>query len=373
VRGGRNANTGTAELGRLDFLALSALCMDPLGSYQRLAHLARISTQTLKRRMIALSDASVLLRVGARIGYSALGLQTLPVLASVPLSKVHTVEKACDLHPYTRYRVRCLGSTNGLFMIFAIPIGTEFQLIEFFDELKSMEFVNDYKILHTTAEPEYRNPDLRTYDAWSDSWKFKTEKWMQSLDKDREELQQFAPSALTKLDMRDLKLLRLLTEDARKPQKLLSKELHVPEYHVSRRLKFIFENGIIPSCEVFLGRKLFRNAPGALFEVSCDLATTRAMATGLKALPFQASLFPTSEGFLLFAGLPTPLFTDIGSVILDRSRTSNLMWTDYDTSMRYYFDESSYVERSGQWKADGEFVIGEPLSTLRGHMVKKNG
>jgi len=30
------------------------------------------------------------------------------------------------------------------------------------------------------------------------------------------------------------------------------------------------------------------------------------------------------------------------------------------------------VERSGQWKADGEFVIGEPLSTLRGHMVKKN-
>jgi DNA-binding Lrp family transcriptional regulator len=316
--------------------------------------------------MLALSDASVLLRVGARTGYSALGLQIAPVLASVPLSEVRMVEKACDLHPYTRYRVRCLGSTNGLFMIFAIPNGTEFQLTEFFEELKGLGLVNDYKILHATAEPCYRNPDLRIYDAWSDSWKFKTEKWVQSLDReDREDLQQFAPSTLTKLDIRDLKLLRLLTQDARKPQKLLSKELRVPEYHVSRRLKFIFENGIVPSCEVFLGRKLFRNAPGALFDVSCDPATTRAIVTGLKTLPFQASMFPTSEGFLLFAGLPTPLFTEIGTAILDRSRASNLMWTDYDTSMRYHFDESPYVEQTGQWKADRDFVINETLSSLR--------
>ena len=365
ARGGRKANTVTAGLGRLDFLTLSALCREPLGSYQGLASLAGISAQTLKRRMLALSDASVLLRVGARIRFSALGLQAAPALASVPFSKVRMVEKACDLHPYTRYRVRCLGSTNGLFMIFAIPNGTEFQLAEFFEELKGLGLVNDYKILHATAEPCYRNPDLRIYDAWSDSWKFKTEKWVQTLDKDHEDLQQFAPSTLTKLDILDLKLLRLLTQDARKPQKLLAKELRVPEYHVSRRLKFIFENGIVPSCEVFLGRKLFRNAPGALFEVSCNLSTTRAMVTGLKTLPFQASLFPTSEGFLLFAGLPTPLFTEIGTVILERSRASNLMWTDYDTSMRYYFDESSYVEQTGQWKADRDFVINETLSSLR--------
>lgn len=345
--------------------------MDPLGSYQRLARLAGISAQTLKRRMLALTEASVILRVGARIRVSALGLQLAPALASVPFSKVRIVEKACDLHPYTRYRVRCLGSTNGLFMIFAIPHGTEFQLTEFFEELKGLGLVNDCKILHTIAEPGYRNPDLRIYDAWFDSWKFNTEKWVQRLDKeDHEDLQQFAPSTLTHLDIRDLKLLRLLTQDARKPQKLLSQELHVPEYHVSRRLKFIFENGIVPSCEVFLGRKLFRYAPGALIEASCDLGTTRAMAAGLKTLPFQASLFPTSEGFLLFSGLPTPLFIEIGTVILDRSRASNLMWTDYDTSMRYYFDESPYVEQTGQWRSDRDFVINEPLSGLREHMAK---
>lgn len=345
--------------------------MDPLGSYQRLARLAGISAQTLKRRMLGLSDASVLLRVGARIRVSALGLQVAPALASVASSKVRMVEKACDLHPYTRYRVRCLGSTNGLFMIFAIPNGTEFQLTKFFEELKGLGLVNDCKILQTTAEPGYRNSDLRVYDALSDSWKFKTEKWVQSLDReDHEDLQQFAPSTLTNLDIRDLKLLRLLTQDARQPQKLLSKELHVPEYHVSRRLKFIFENGIVPSCEVFLGRKLFRYAPAALFEAFCDLSTTCAIATGLKTLPFQTSLFPTSEGFLLFSGLPTPLFTEIATVILDRSRTSNLMWTDYDTSMRYYFDESPYVEQTGQWKADRDFLVDEPLSSLREHMAK---
>jgi DNA-binding Lrp family transcriptional regulator len=345
--------------------------MEPLGSYQRLARLAGISAQTVKRRMLALSDASALIRVGARIRVSALGLQVAPALASVPFSKVSLVEKACDLHPYTRYRVRCLGSTNGLFMIFANPNGTEFQLTEFFEELKGLGLVTDYKILHTTAEPVYRNPDLRIYDAWSDSWKFKTEKWVQSLDREhREDLQQFAPSTLTNLDIRDLKLLRLLTQDARKPQKLLSKELHVPEYHVSRRLKFIFDNGIVPSCEVFLGKKLFRHAPAALFEASCDLNMTRAIATGLKTLPFQASLFPTSEGFLLFSALPTPLFTEIGTAILERSGASNLMWTDFDTSMRYYFDESPYVEQTGEWKANRDFVVDEPLASLREHMAK---
>jgi len=360
-----------AQFSSLDLSVLSALCADPLASYLRLHELTGVGVQSCKRRMISLSDASILLRVGARVDLSALGLQVSPVLASVPFAKVRMVEKACDLHPYTRHRVRCLGSTNGLFMIFGIPIGTELQLTEFFDALKGLGLVDNYRILRTTAEPVYRNADFSFYDPQSDDWRFKTRNWDRRLNSDRSrELHQFAPSVLSEVDLRDLKLLRLLTEDARRPQKLLSKELRVPEYHISRRMRFILENGIVPSFEVFLGRKLFRFAPGALFEANCSLETTRAIAAGLRKLPFQASLFPTGDGFLFYCGLPTALFTEIGTVILERSKAVNMMWTDYDNSCRYYFDETPYVEKTGQWRADRQFLVNEPLSSLKEKLVR---
>ncbi len=361
----RKAWTVSAPMNHLDLSTLSALCAEPLSSYQRLAKITRISVQSFKRRMVALANASILLRVGARVNYSSLNLQVMPVLASVPFSRVPTVEKACDLHPYTRYRVRCLGSSNGLFMIFAIPTGTEFQLTEFFEGLKKLGLVNEYRILHAIAEPVYRNADFSSYDPGSDSWGFRTAKWARGLDTRQGELRQLASSNLEKLDHRDLSLIRLLTEDARKPQKLIAKELHLPEYHVSRRFKFISENRIVPSWEVFLGRKLFRLAPGALFEAVCNLSTTRAVARGLETLPFQASFFPTSDGFLLFLGLPTALFTEIGAIMLERSKAVSIMWTDYDTSMRYYFDETPFVEKTGQWNADRAFVTDMPLSSLK--------
>jgi DNA-binding Lrp family transcriptional regulator len=357
-----------------DLLVLGAICAEPLGSYDRLSKLAEISVPSLKRRLTTLSAASILLRVGARVDYSALGLQLVPVLASVPLRKMQMVEKACDLHPYTRYRIRCLGSTNGLFMLFAIPSGTEFQLNEFLADLKNLELVANYRILHTTAKPVYRNPDFESYDLNSDTWSFKIKKWSRQLEAPhRDGLQQFAPSHLTKLDLSDLRLVRLLTEDARKRQKTLAKELREPEYHISRRLKFIFENRIVPGCDVFIGRKLYRFAPAALFEAFCDPDLTAAVATSVKSLPFQTSLFPTADGFVMMCGLPTHLFTEMGNALLERSKDVKVMWADYDSSMRYYFDESPYVEKTGLWRVDSEFVIAEPLSGLRGEMVKMGG
>ena len=375
ARDGRSkSDSAPALFEQQDLLVLSAICSEPLGSYDRLSNLAGISVRSLKRRMMALSAASILLSVRARVDYSALGLQLTPVLASVPLSKVQVVEKACDLHPYTRYRIRCLGSTNGLFMLFAIPSGTEFQLNEFFAGLRNLELVANYRILHTTAQAVYRNPDFDSYDLNSDTWRFKTEKWSRQLEAPhRDGLEQFVPSHLTKLDLSDLRLIRLLTEDARQPQKTLAKELGEPEYHISRRLKFIFENRIVPGCDVFIGRKLYRFAPAALFEAFCDPDLTAAVATGVKSLPFQTSLFPTADGFFMMCGLPTHLFTELGNALLQRSKDVKVMWADYDSSMRYYFDESPYLEKTRRWKADSEFVIGEPFSKLRGKRVKMSG
>lgn len=364
-RNGRVKANSAVQFDRFDLLTLNSICAEPLASLQRLAELAGISVKSLKRRLVLLKDTSVLLRVAARVNLSTVGLQLTPVLASVPFNEIESVEKACDLHPYTRYRVRCIGSSNGLFMIFGIPRGTEFQLTEFLDGLKRLSIVDEFRILRMVAEPVYKNPDFASYDPVSETWGFKIAKWTRGLSSHTAELQQFSPSNLKELDHRDLVLLRLLTEDARKPQKVLAKELHVPEYEISRRLKFILQKHIVSNYDVFLGRRLFRFAPGALFEAVCSLDTTRAVAKGLEALPFQASFMPTVDGFLLYAGLPSPLFTEIGASLLRHSEAVSVMWTDYDTSMHYYFDEAPHVEGRGEWETNRRFAIDEPLSELR--------
>ena len=345
------ATTGYLQLTQSDLRVLSAISAEPLGSYKRLAHLSGLSVQTFRHKFTELLNASILQRVAARVTYSVSNLQSIPVLATVSVGNVPKVEKACDLHPYTRYRVRCLGSTNGLFMRFAIPQGSEFQLIEFLDALKQLDLIDEYAIPHVSAETVYANPDLTYYDIASDTWRRDD----QGLGEHPRQAHGRASticisSPRRRLDLNDLKLIHYLTMDARKPQKTLSKELHIPEYDVSRRLKFIFDNRIVSSFEAILGRKLFRIGPLALFHASCNIQTTRAIATGIRKLPFQSWLSPTNDGFLLFSGLPTSLFMEVGTAILQRSRNVTITWIDYDTSLRYYFDETPYDEKTGEWR-----------------------
>lgn len=358
--------TVSALIDSTDLRIFTALSARPLGSNQKLAELAEVSPHTCRRRLATLMERKILLRVAARVNYSGLGLQIVPVLAQVSAERLPYAEKACDLHPYTRYRVRCLGSTNGLFMLFAIPKGTEFQLIEFFDALQSREIVRSYQISSSVADPVYTQAKFSAYNPQTDTWRFDLEKWEALLNSEPKEepLRKPAESSLAKLDLRDLTILRLLTIDARKEGKSIAEESGAAEYHVSRRLKFLFENNFVVGHDILVGRQLFRFAPGALFECNCHLQTTRKVANAMMKLPFQSSLFPTDRGFILFVGLPTPQFTQIGAALLSRSDSIGVMWTDYDTSMRYYFDESPFLEERKEWNTDHGYVMKEPLAQL---------
>ncbi len=350
-----------------DLKILNALSTDPIGSIQRLSDLADVSPHTSSRRLASLAERKILLSVAARINLPALDLQIVPVLATVSFDQLAYAEKACDLHPYTRYRIRCLGATNGLFMLFGIPRGTEFQLIEFLDALVDRGIVKDYQISSLIANPIYTGHKFSAYDLQTDSWRFDWEKWAVLLNTEAKEetLRRPSEALLANLDVTDLKILRQLTIDARKEGKTIAKDVRIPEYNLSRRLKFLLENNLVLGHDVIVGRKLFRFAPGALFDSRCDLHTTRRIAGAVSKLPFQSSFFPTKNGFLLFAGLPTPGFTEMGATLLKHSERVGVMWTDYDTSMRYWFDETPFVPEKKQWNTDQRYVVDQPLSKLQ--------
>jgi hypothetical protein len=42
-----------------------------------------------------------------------------------------------------------------------------------------------------------------------------------------------------------------------------------------------------------------------------------------------------------------------------------MMWTDYDSSMRYYFDDTSFIPETKQWNCEDSFVIDETINQLK--------
>jgi len=77
-----------------------------------------------------------------------------------------------DLHPYTRFRVRCLGETNGHFAMFAVPTGSLSLLLEFFEELRSTGLIKGYRYDVAISSWTHTETDFDYYDVEDDSWSF---------------------------------------------------------------------------------------------------------------------------------------------------------------------------------------------------------
>ncbi len=84
---------------------------------------AGITPITFSNRIRHLRQDNILLSISAQLGYSILGLDGILLFLEVPFKNIEIVERSLDAHPYTRYRVRCLGDTNGIYAVMAIYPG----------------------------------------------------------------------------------------------------------------------------------------------------------------------------------------------------------------------------------------------------------
>jgi len=94
------------------------------------------------------------------------------------LKYVERLEKMATNHPYTRYRSRCFGAHNGLYLQFRSPIGTGDMIEEVITILKEDGIVDDYQILSIGGEPTINSAmKLEAWNPKSMSWKFDWVKW----------------------------------------------------------------------------------------------------------------------------------------------------------------------------------------------------
>nr|NHJ85746.1 hypothetical protein [Asgard group archaeon] len=100
-----------------------------------------------------------------------LGLESLDIIVEVDNEeKTQLIEKLSFTHPYTFYRARCFGDSNGILIQFNIPMNSQKLIIELFEILKEKKFIDNFIVLpFKNAEPIFTTPNL-------DHWNPKTNK-----------------------------------------------------------------------------------------------------------------------------------------------------------------------------------------------------
>jgi len=353
------------ELDELDYRILTALGRNPLARIIDLSEELKVNVKTLSRRLQRLVESKVLYSVSAQICPATLELEPVILFMDVKFKNIPLVEKVGEEHPYTRHSVRCLGKFNGLMMTFAIPRNSMRYLLELFDKLHEIGLIDKYVYVNSIAKWSYVECDFTYYDPTCDEWKFDWENWKRYVDSIRESytLESYPPSILHKMSEDDMRILRELSINARVRLKDLSDKLKIPEYQISRRIKFYLDNGVIEGFRVILYLKASNVFNQFIFKCKCPVNVTAKLSEAVKKLPFPLTFMPTQEGFTLTILSPPPGISHLGEILQKYANEVEFMWTDYRNSRRYYFYGEPF--KNGKWQVDRETLIDNVLRKIK--------
>ena len=339
-----------------DLNILTALGRDPLGTVQNIGRSTGMTSATVSIRLKKLRQTGALFSVSAQLSYPTLGLEPVVAFIEVPFKSLSKLEALFDRHPYTRYRVRCVGYYNGLYGLFAVPEGALPVLRDFLDELKG-GVITDYRLDTPTNGWTYSEVDYNLYDMSKDQWSFDWATWEASL----ETVNMAAPlpklpiSLLRRLDVKDLRILEQLTIDARRKGKRIAADIGITPYHFTRRMQFLNDNRVIDSYRVIVDKGVSRLVTTFMFLCHCNPDETERFAAAFAALSFQSTFIPTHQGFFVQASIPPLDLPILGSILQQRCDKVESLWSDYRSSMRYYFWPGAY--RDGSWDDSREFMV----------------
>ena len=135
------------ELNSRALKILTTLGQNPTCNNQELAKACGISPVSAKKHLAALHESNVVLGVSAQVDNFAVGLEPIIVMAEVGPENWKTYETALDLHPYTKYRIRCFGNCIGVFSLFAIPPHSDQHIVDFMERLEEKKIVQEYELV----------------------------------------------------------------------------------------------------------------------------------------------------------------------------------------------------------------------------------
>lgn len=349
-------------LDSFDLQVLSVIARHPEKSIRELSFILKCNPKTLARRVEKLINGKILLGVAAYLCYSALDLELMATFIEAPSRNYELVERVLYYFPYTRYHIRCFGKVNGLFTLVAIPYGTLPLYLELLNILREKEVITKYSVHRNIARPIYSEPDFTLYDLKQGVWKFDWDRWGEEIPSAPTNFLRENPSSiLYKLSEVDIKILEQLTANARIKRKKIAEKLGLPMYQISRRISFLEQSGVIDKYRALFGSMLFGLYTSALLKVETTVDEVSRVGYAFSKMPFQGTLIPIQEGFIMYLAMPPVNFPKLMNILLDHAHSIDVMVTDYGTSRRYWLWPGAFKE--GRWMASREFMVDDVLKS----------
>ncbi|MDG6909422.1 MAG: winged helix-turn-helix transcriptional regulator [Nitrososphaerota archaeon] len=351
-----------------DILVLDELSRSPLATHNLIGEATGLSQSGVAGRISALvSDEFLSDRYArAQVSYPAVGLEPVLVFVESKYTGWAAFEKACDLHPYTQLRIRCMGAVNGFFAVFAVPQGSKMLLIEFMEGLVRSGAVSSYKMLDLIAEWGHSETRFKLFDPATKRWRFDWNEWESQVLSSPSELGQPRPSVLHELDPVDIKILRILSKDAKLQRLAIAREVGVRDYEMSRRLKFLMEGGAVSYHRLVHETGIMGVEMTVLMRCRARVDVTGKFVNATPLLPYQGSIYPVEDGFVLLLNMPSGEVSKLAELLSKRCESVDLMWGDYASSMKYYFDNEPTNFDGEKWRADRGFMVESPLRSAPG-------
>jgi DNA-binding Lrp family transcriptional regulator len=158
-------------------------------------------------------------------------------------------------------------------------------------------------------------------------------------------------------------ILQQISRDILRTQSEIAKDAKVSETKVSRRISMYQDEKIISNYRVLVGYEFLTGlASTVLFQCRSNFAVVKTITAALGKLPFQCTLIPETQGFLLYATLPSLDIPIVSSILKKHCSSVETFWCDYRSSYRWALDSESFG--TGNWKSDYDYMVQGVLRKL---------
>ncbi|MEA2070308.1 MAG: hypothetical protein U9O98_03365 [Asgard group archaeon] len=348
-----------------DLPLLISLQQHPLAPASNLAKELGVSTPTVISRLEHLKEEKSYYSVYANIQPFTLNLEIVDVILNIEnLENIQFIENVvCFKHPFTLFRIRCFGKSNGLFLQFRIPKGTKNKLIQLFDELKKENKIIEYFLPNYTPNMKkiVTNANLLNWEHKLMRWSFNWDDWIRKMDNIKPIKLEYKKQKnyLSQLDELDIALLQELTMNARRKNTEIMSALNLDKNEVglpqkvSRKLKFLDKN-IISQYRVFLRWETFEIYNSFLIISNCSDKIKFKLQNLLQKepIPFESLYKITNEGFMWYLRCPSSHFSDVSEFVLSMTEKVQFYFLDYKTSEFYGLWKGAFDPDNHIWETN---------------------
>ncbi len=331
---------------------------------QNVARASRIPYTTVYSRVTRLVSDGLL---SARIhpNYSRIGLSQANVVITPFPGKDILAREAMRIPGYWLKIARCMGETNGYFVLVAVPSTNMRDYEEYLEQLVTRGIIRNYRI-SWLGESFSPIPNFDYYNLENKTWKFHWQEWPALFKRREKHISRKGPKPQsTSYDKRDLIILKELSKDARVTLAQLAKILSVTLPAAKYRFDSLAEKGLIEDYIIsilpfapeisqllevrldFRDEKLARQAEQALSEIPFVLTYSRIRGIDSITARIYIPRIEASNLLAFFSRLlREKILTNYSYLQLD---PMTLLWStfgykDYNDGAGWFYDNRKYLQ-----------------------------